>query len=186
MIPSRIAFVRPMCSPKVSSSMRIRRRPVALEHLLDLVQHVRRRAVARLEPRVVRAEHALERAAAVGDQRQRLDGPEEVPGGERQRVVVLGRRARRQRPTRSRRPRRETSPGIADGIGVALERVGQLTHEVLALADARVVEASPSSSACLPTALTCAPPTTIGTSARSLLDPPRRSRRHAGTRRSCT
>ena len=59
-------------------------RTVALENLVDLVEHVRRCSVPRLEARVVRAEHTPERAAAVRDQRQRVGRPEQVPGGVRE------------------------------------------------------------------------------------------------------
>ena len=124
MIPSRIAFVLPMCSPNVSSSIRIRCGPVALEDLLDLVEDVRGRPVARLEARVVAAEHALERAAAVRDQRQRPDGPEEIPRREGEQVVVVGRRARRRSHDLVPAPRDE--PGDRRRIGAALERVGEL------------------------------------------------------------
>ena len=72
------------------------------------------------------------------DQRQRVDRPEQVPGRERERVVVVGRRPRRQRHELAALPRDET--GDRRRVGFPLESVGQLAREMLALADACVVE----------------------------------------------
>src|SRR5439155_594571 len=71
------------------------RRPVALEDFLDLVEDIRGCSVPWLESRVVGAEHALERTAAVRDQRQRVDGAEHVPRREGENVVVPGGRTGR-------------------------------------------------------------------------------------------
>ena len=142
-------------------------RPVALEDLLDLVEDVGGRPVTRLEARVVAAEHTLERAAAMRDQRERPDGPEEVPGRERE----------------ERRSRREAVAAPRHDLGAiprdeAWDRRGiEPRSSASASSHARYSPSpthakskpSPSSSACRPTALTCAPPTTIGTSARSRL-----------------
>ena len=136
MIPSRIAFVRPMSSPNVSSSIRIRG-PVALQDLVDLLEHVARRSVPGREARVVGAEDAPKRAAAVCDQREGVDRGKEIPGRERQQVVVVGRETRA--PDHLAPPAGD-EPGDPRWIDPPFERRGELAGESIPFADAGEVE----------------------------------------------
>ena len=113
-------------------------RSVTVEDLFDFVEDVCGRSVARLEARVVPTEHTLERAAAVGDEWECCDRSEEIPRRERERVVVVRRRTRRSVHEIRSAPRDE--PRNLRGIDAPLERVDQLAGEVLAFADACIVE----------------------------------------------
>ena len=71
-------------------------------------------------------------------QRQRLHGPEEIPGRERKGVVILGRRAGWSGHDLGSASRDE--PEYPCRINTLRERIREFTREVLALAHAGVVE----------------------------------------------
>ena len=72
------------------------------------------------------------------DEGERVDRPKQIPCRERKRIVVVRRRARSSSHEVASAP--GDKPGYRGGIGVALERVGELTRELLAFADACEIE----------------------------------------------
>src|SRR5262249_2363478 len=73
------------------------------------------------------------------DHWQRVDGSEQIPGRERQSVVVVGRWTDCADDDVVPAPRNEAGDGC--GIGPLLERVGEFAGEIFALTHAGVVEA---------------------------------------------
>ncbi len=112
--------------------------PVRGDDVLQFGEHVLGGPVARSEPGVVRAEDAPERAAAVREDRERLDAREEIPRGERKRVVVVEWRA--SRPRHDRVPAARDQPRDHARVAPACDRVGKFAREQLSLAHTAVVE----------------------------------------------